>query len=153
MYPAMAAPVVGIDGNQVGVHMTYLRADGAGKADFPHRDWQRECRGVVRGGAIRLGSHNPDHELIIAEGIETTLSAMQIFDLPGWSAVSAGGLKSLELPPVVRRVLVAADNDTAGRQTALTAYQRWTGEGREVRVKVPPNAGDDFNDVLARRAT
>jgi putative DNA primase/helicase len=151
MRPAMAAAVLDIEGNQVGVHMTYLRADGAGKADLPHRDWQRECRGVVRGGAIRLAPHNPDRELIVAEGVETTLSAMQIFDLPGWSAVSAGGLKTLELPSAVRRIVIAADNDVAGRQTALTAYQRWTGEGREVRVKVPPNAGDDFNDVLGRR--
>jgi putative DNA primase/helicase len=151
-YPTtMVAPVTDIDGTQIGIHATYLRRDGTGKADFGHRDLQRETRGVMRGGAIRLAPHDSDHELIVGEGIESTLSAMEIFDLPGWSAVSAGGLKTLELPSAVCRIVIAADNDMAGRQTALTAYQRWTGEGREVRVKVPPNAGDDFNDVLARR--
>jgi putative DNA primase/helicase len=151
-YPTtMVAPVTNIDGAQIGIHATYLRRDGTGKADFGHRDLQRETRGVTRGGAIRLALHNPDRELIVGEGIESTLSAMEIFDLPGWSAVSAGGLKTLDLPSAVRRIVIAADNDIAGRQTALTAYQRWSGEGREVRVKIPPNTGDDFNDVLMRR--
>jgi putative DNA primase/helicase len=148
---SMVAPITDIDGIQIGIHATYLRRDGTGKADFGHRDLQRETRGIMRGGAIRLAPHDSGLELIVGEGIESTLSAMEIFDLPGWSAVSAGGLKTLELPSPVRHILIAADNDMAGRQTALTAYQRWTGEGREVRVKVPPNAGDDFNDVLARR--
>ena len=51
--PAMLAPVVDIDGEQIGVHMTYLRRDGAGKADLP-KEFQRECRGALAGGAIRL---------------------------------------------------------------------------------------------------
>jgi hypothetical protein len=151
-YPAMAAPVVDIDGKLIGVHLTYLRDDGAGKADFPNRDLQRECRGVIRGGAIRLAAHNPDRELIVAEGVESTMAAMELLGLPGWSAVSAGGLKILELPPVVRNVCIAADNDTsgAGQRNALAAFERWSREGRRVRIKIPPNAGDDFNDVIRR---
>ena len=43
---------------------------------------------------------------------------MQIFGLPGWSAVSAGGLKALNLPPDVRRVIIAADNDPSRRRPA-----------------------------------
>ena len=41
--PAMLAPVVDIDGEQIGAHMTYLRRDGAGKADLP-KEYQRESR-------------------------------------------------------------------------------------------------------------
>jgi putative DNA primase/helicase len=144
----MVAPVTDIDDTQIGIHATYLRRDGTGKANFGHRDLQRETRGVIRGGAIRLAPHDSKHELIVGEGIESTLSAMEIFDLPGWSAVSAGGLKTLELPPTVRRIVIAADNDMAGQQTALTAYQRWTAEGRSVRIKTPPVIGTDFNDLL-----
>jgi hypothetical protein len=149
IYPTtMVAPVTDIDDTQIGIHATYLRRDGTGKANFGHRDLQRETRGVIRGGAIRLAPHDSKHELIVGEGIESTLSAMEIFDLPGWSAVSAGGLKTLELPPTVRRIVIAADNDMAGQQTALTAYQRWTAEGRSVRIKTPPVIGTDFNDLL-----
>jgi phage/plasmid primase-like uncharacterized protein len=148
--PAMAAPVVNVDGEQTGIHMTYLRADGSGKADLGDPELQRECRGVVRGGAIRLAPHDPDRELIIGEGIETVLSAMQIFGLPGWAAVSADGLKTVELPLAVRSIVITVDNDIngAGQRNALAAYQRWTDEGRSVRIVMPPLSGTDFNDII-----
>jgi hypothetical protein len=147
---AMVAPITNVDGEQTGVHLTYLSRENDGKADLP-KQFQRETRGVIRGGAIRLMSFNPEVELILAEGIETALSAAEIFGLPAWSAVYAGGLKSLDLPPEVRRILIAADHDEAGRQCALAARDRWVAEGREVRVKVPPTNGRDFNDVLLGR--
>ena len=133
---AMLAPVVDVDGEQTGVHMTYLRRDGGGKADLP-KEFQRECRGVIHGGAIRLMEHDPGVELGLAEGVETGLSFVELFDLPCWSAVYAGGLRSLVLPPDVRRIIIAADNDVSGvgQRNALAAYDRWTAEGREVRIK------------------
>jgi putative DNA primase/helicase len=150
--PAMLAPVVDIDGEQIGAHMTYLRRDGAGKADLP-KEYQRESRGMIHGGAIRLMPFDPKVELVISEGLETGLAAAQIFALPCWSAVYAGGLRSLALPPDVRRIIIAADNDVsgAGQRNALAAYDRWIAEGRSVRIKCPPDAGDDFNDVLIKR--
>jgi hypothetical protein len=150
--PAMLAPVVDVDGEQIGTHLTYLRRDGAGKADLP-RNFQRETRGALAGGAIRLMPFSPEVELILAEGIETALSAAEIFGLPAWSAVYAGGLKSLALPPEARRVIVAADNDVsgAGQRNARAAYERLTAEGRSVRIGLPPDVGTDFNDVLRRR--
>jgi hypothetical protein len=149
--PAMLAPVVDVNGEQIGVHMTYLKLDGGGKADLSPKDLQRECRGVIGGGAIRLMNHDPGVELVVAEGVETALSAAEIFSLPAWTMGSAGGLKTVELPPEARRVLIAADHDEAGRQCALAARDRWAAEGRAVRVKVPPVPGHDFNDVLLGR--
>ena len=147
--PAMLAPVVNVTGEQTGLHMTFLRPDGTGKAELP-KEYQRECRGVIHGGAIRLSERDPDIDLVVGEGIETTLAAMQLFGRAGWSAVYAGGLKTIELPPDVRRVIIAADNDVngVGQRNALAAYDRWTAEGRSVRIKTPPAAGADFNDVL-----
>jgi hypothetical protein len=150
--PAMLAPIVNVDGEQTGVHLTYLRSDGAGKADLP-KEFQRECRGAVRGGAIRLLPFDPDVALIVGEGIETCLAAAEIFVRPCWSAVYAGGLKTIELPPAARRIFIAADNDCAphaGQRNALAAYDRWTVEGRSVRLKAPPVMGDDFNDLLLK---
>src|SRR6516164_6545559 len=83
--PAMLAPIVNVDGEQIGLHMTYLRCDGAGKAALP-KEYQRECRGVIHGGAIRLAEHDPNLELVVAEGIETTFSAMELFGRAGWAA-------------------------------------------------------------------
>jgi putative DNA primase/helicase len=151
-YPAMVAPYVNIDGEQTGYHATFLRPDGSGKADFRNPKWQRECRGPMRGCVIRLSPHDHTRPLLVGEGVENTLSAMQLFDLPGWSAIYAGGLGDLELPPAVREVFIAADNDVSGcgQRVAWTAHQRWSAEGRSVRIVMPPTPGDDFNDVLRR---
>ena len=90
--PAMSRPIVNVDGEQTGVHLTYLRRDGAGKADLP-KEYQRECRGALAGGAIRLIPFDPGVELILCEGVETGLAAAELFALPCWSAVYAGGLQ------------------------------------------------------------
>jgi len=50
----MLAPIVGVDGQQVATHLTFLKKDGVGKADLGRREFQRECRGALAGGAIRL---------------------------------------------------------------------------------------------------
>jgi phage/plasmid primase-like uncharacterized protein len=148
-FPALVAPIVDVDGALIGVHATFLRPDGAGKAEFANPDHRRETRGAIRGGSIRLAPHDPSRELLVAEGVETTAAAMQLFGLPGWSAVYAGNLKTtLALPSVVQRICIAADNDFAGRQAAAGAHRRWTAEGRTVRIVMPTAAGADFNDVL-----
>ena len=149
-YPAMVAPVVNVAGEQIAIHKTFLRPDGRGKADLPKEE-QRETCGPVKGGAIRLAPHRPEAELLIAEGIESTLSAMHLFGLPGWAALCASGIEALELPDDVPSVVIAADHDANGRgqRAALSARERWTPEGRAVRILLP-NAGEDFNDVLCR---
>jgi hypothetical protein len=53
-FPAMVAAVVGIDGQPLGYHATFLAPDGAAKHPFPDKSMQRECRGAIRGGAVRL---------------------------------------------------------------------------------------------------
>jgi len=148
-YPAMVAPVIYVDGEQIGVHKTYLRADGYGKADLPKEE-QRESCGILKAGAVRLADLDHDCALIVGEGIESTLSAMQMFGLPGWAALSATGIEALDLPDEIRDVVIAGDNDAngVGYAAALSAYERWQGEGRHVEILMPPNAGDDFNDIL-----
>ena len=150
-FPAMLAPIVDVSGEQIGTHLTFLQRNGGGKADLP-KEYQRECRGALAGGAIRLIPFDPAVELILCEGVETGLAAAELFILPCWSAVYAGGLRSLALPPDVRRIIIAADNDAsgAGQRNAIAAYDRWRAEGREVRIKAPPDVGDDFNDVLIK---
>ena len=150
----MLAPVVNATGEQTGVHMTYLRPDGGGKADLP-KEYQRECRGVIHGGAIRLADHDPDTALIVGEGRRDHA----LRDADFWSARLVGGFRrrveDRGAPSTVRAVIIAADNDAsgAGQRNALAAYDRWTAEGRSVRIKAPPDVGDDFNDVLIKRRT
>jgi len=147
-YPAMLAPIVNVDGHQIAVHKTFLSPEG-GKAVLPKGE-QREIRGPMTGSAVRLERHGDDRELIVGEGIESTLSAMRLFHLPGWAALCAPGVEALELPPEIRAVAIAADNHAngAGQRAALSARERWLAEGRSARILLPPNPDEDFNDLL-----
>jgi putative DNA primase/helicase len=143
--PAMLARIDGPDGALIGVHRTYLQRDERGQ-------WHRRDRaslGPIAGGAVRLG---PAAEtLIIAEGIETTLATMIATGLSGWAALSTSGLVALILPPLVGRVIIAADHDASGAGERAAAA-RWLSEGRRVRIAMPPEPDTDMADVLARGA-
>jgi putative DNA primase/helicase len=130
------------------VHRTWLARDAAGT-------WHRRDRamlGRAAGGAMRLTA--AAETLMIGEGIETCLAAMQATELPAWAALSTSGMVALVLPPIVRHVIILADHDAsgAGERAARTAAARWLAEGRRVRIAMPPMAGTDMADVLVGRA-
>lgn len=144
-WPAMVALVTrGTDEVPLGIHRTFLARDGSGKAPV---EPQRMQLGSCRGGAVRLaGSHTA---LMIGEGIETCLAAMQATGRPAWAALSTSGLRSLDLPRDVCDVIALADGDEPGEAAAQDCAQRWKREGRRVRIARPPH-GMDFNDLLLR---
>jgi putative DNA primase/helicase len=147
MLPAMVAAVQAPDRQIKGIHRTFLKVDGTDKAPVSE---PRLSLGTLTGGAVRLAAADPDKPLLVAEGIETALSAMQASGLPAWAALSTSGIKSLELPAEITTVTICADNDDngAGIKAAEAAAQRWIGEGRSVRIAMPERAGTDFNDLL-----
>jgi len=104
--------------------------------------------GPCRGGAVRLAA--PGDVLMVGEGIETCLAAMQASGHPAWAGLSTSGLRSLDLPANVRDVIVLADGDDAGEAAARDCALRWKREGRRVRIARSPQ-GTDFNDMLLRR--
>lgn len=142
-WPAIVALVrAGPTGEPQAIHRTFLARDGKGKALV---DPQKMMLGPCRGGAVRLAQ--PGEVLMVGEGIESCLAAMQATGLPAWAALSTSGLLSLDLPPGVRDVIVLADGDDPGEAAARSCALRWAGEGRRVRIAHPPK-GLDFNDVL-----
>ncbi len=102
--------------------------------------------GVMRDGAVRLRPAGP--VLGIAEGIETGLSAMQLFDVPVWCSLSAVRLARLWLPPETLEVHLFADNGAPGHEAAERAARVYQGQGRRVVVRFPPEKFGDFNDLL-----
>jgi hypothetical protein len=143
-WPAMIALVTnGTTGDAIGIHRTYLRPDGAGKAPLVPA---KMMLGPCRGGVVRLGDSRG--KLLIGEGIETCLSAMQATGIPTWSALSTSGLRALDLPAEIHEVIVLADGDDPGEAAARDCTRRWRREGRSVRIARPPR-GLDFNDLLA----
>jgi len=135
----------GYDGEPVAIHRTYLSGDGGGKGPVTP---QKMMLGPCRGGAVRLATASK--KLMVGEGIETCLAAMQAKGLPAWAALSTSGLCTLRLPAEIREVIVLADGDEPGEAAALDAAGRWQREGRTVRIARPP-IGMDFNDILLDR--
>ena len=132
----------GLLGLGVAIHRTFLARNGDGKAPV---EPQKMMLGPCRGAAVRLAPATA--ALMVGEGIETCLAAMQATGRPAWAALSTSGLRSLELPADVKEIIILADGDDAGEQAALTAAMRWKCEGRTVRIARPPR-GMDFNDLL-----
>ncbi len=146
-WPAMGALVArGDDNEPIGIHRTFLTPDGGGKAPI---EPTRMMLGPCRGGAVRLAP--PVESLMVGEGIETCLAAMQSTGMPAWAALSTSGLRTLILPERVTSVIVLADGDDPGEAAACDCALRWKGEGRHVRI-ARPQAGSDFNDLLLKRS-
>ncbi len=144
-HPAMIAAVARAPGRKVvAVHRIFLASDGTGKAAM---DPNKMSLGPVGGGAVRLAPAS--EHLAVGEGIESSLSVMQVTGVPTWAALSAGGIKLLILPPLplASVITITADNDPTGLAAARDAAERWTREGRRVRIALPPE-GRDFNDLL-----
>ena len=145
-HPAMVARLRGPKGEPLGLHRTYLRSDGSGKADLP--GGAKMMLGPCGGGAVRFG---PDRPVIaLAEGIETAFSVGVASRLTVWATLSTSGLKGLILPPlpVAGVIVIAADHDSAGLAAAEEAAARFEAEGRAVSIIAPQAEGADFNDVL-----
>lgn len=154
-WPAMVARVLDPAGAPATLHRTWLAPDGSGKAPVasPKKLASPARVNALRGAAIRL--FPATDRLAVAEGIETALAVRLLTGVPAWSAVSAHGLETVALPPGLAELTVAGDNDPngVGERAAHALAQRAQREGVPVvKVSVPRHTGDDWLDVLTRRA-
>lgn len=145
-HPAMVACYAAPDMATMTLHYTYLTDDG-GKAKVD-KEKKLLSGKVPRGGAVRLA---PSASIMgIAEGIETALSASQMFDMPVWAALSAPFLLNWQPPPTARSIVIFGDNDRsfAGQNAAYSLAYRLRTEGLQVDVRMPRDVDTDWNDVL-----
>lgn len=142
-WPMLVAGITDTNGSLIGIQRTFLAKDGQGKAPIPK---PKLSLGSIRGGAIRCST--PERKLILTEGLEDALSAMQLFGIPAWASAGAGMLASMRLPLSIRSVIIARDNDPAGERAAQAAARAFSLQGREVRIIQPKDGCKDFNDEL-----
>jgi hypothetical protein len=150
-WPAMVALIRDPDGAPRSVQRTFIGYGQPPQRAVYHgvKLTRMNWRGIpVKGCAIRLAAAGP--VLIVGEGVETVASLMKMRGLPGWAAAGAGNLHNIELPRLVREVIVAADNDEPGSKAAEAAADRFRWQGRAVRVAKPKHV-KDFNDLLLKR--
>lgn len=141
--PCMVAAIQAPDRRITGIHRTYIRDDGMGKAGVAR---PKMALGPIGRGAVRLGPAGS--VLGIAEGIETSLSAMQLFGVPVWCALGSR-FDRIALPEEVQRVIIFADSGEAGMDAANRALGAFNEQGRQTEICVPDLG--DFNDVLRKK--
>lgn len=143
-HPVMIAAVRNGAGRLMGVHRTYLRADGTGKAAI---EPAKMTLGQLAGGAVQLTG--ACIAMTVCEGIEPGLAIWTATGRAVWPALSTGGLRRLILPalPLAADVTIAADADPPGLEAAEAAAARWHAEGRRVTI-APAGDGLDYNDML-----
>jgi hypothetical protein len=149
--PAMLALMTHpVTAKPVGLHVTYLRPDGTGKAEGHGKKIMLGHAGVVR--------LVPDEDVTIglglAEGIETALAVKQRFGwAPVWAAASAGGIARFPVLLGIEALTIFADADDrgAGMDAARTCAERWNATGCEVTIAAAPT-GHDFADALREAA-
>jgi hypothetical protein len=134
-------------GEPVGVHRTFLRPDGSGKAPVAKPKMMLGNAGIVRlvdDSEIGIG-------LGLAEGIETALSVTQTIGWgPVWAAGSAGSIRTF---PFLRATTLNlfSDGDAVGLAAARDCATRWIAAGSEALIHLPPD-GQDWNDAARRLA-
>lgn len=147
LFPGMLARVISGGNELVNLHRTYLTADGSKAPVSEPKKLMKPTRpGATCGAAIRL--YPAGGELAIAEGIETALAVFQALRVPTWSVLNAGNLKFVEVPEVVKRVYIAADNDEVGIAKAKLCAIRLTAIGKRCKLLIPEKSGCDWADVL-----
>jgi putative DNA primase/helicase len=142
--PAMLALITdAVTGEPIGVHRTAIKDDGSGKrfgAD------SKRALGIARSGAVRL--HAASEHLGIAEGVESALSAAQVFGAAVWATLSSGGIARFPVLRGIKQLTVFADHDQPGMAAAATCCRRYNAAGIDAEIRYPIQPGTDWNDFV-----
>jgi hypothetical protein len=140
--PALLAGIQTADGRFTAVEVTYLAPNGRRAEDLR---LPRKTVGLAPGGcAVRLDP--VADEMLVGEGVFTTLSASDWFGLPAWALLSTRNLRAWSPPAGFRSVLIAADRGKDGEASAEVLRARLAREGVAVTVALPPAPFGDWNE-------
>ena len=136
------------------LHQTLL--DGAKKADIGSsakrlKSLQEDnYLDYARSVAIRMFPVSTT--LGIAEGIETALSAHQIYKVNTWATINSGFMKKFRVPSGVKHLIIFADRDENSATGLAAAYEcahaNLLAKNDLERVSVYWPDHDDFNNML-----
>ena len=133
-----------VSGQATGIQRTALTSDA--------RKIDRRMLGVA--GVVQLWP--ADRQLVIGEGLETTLAAATRLDYrgallrPAWAMLSDRALARFPVIDGVERLILLVDHDHnhAGQTAANECKQCWQQAGCRGVLLMPDHPGTDFNDVV-----
>jgi DNA primase len=145
--PALVGAVTDATG-LIGLQRIFLADGGRRKAGMAK---PKRSLGRVKGGALRLGRavDRDVVEIIVTEGPEDGLSLAQ--EMPGaavWVTLGTAMMPEVQYPPHVTSIVIAGQNDTAGRAAVQAAALALTDRGKVVRTMYPAEIYKDWNDQL-----
>jgi hypothetical protein len=130
--------------------------------------WRRRITGICTAKPISLGPMAGcvirlfpavGKQLVIAEGIETALTAALHYThrgkplRPAWATGCDGNMRRFPVLAGIEQLVIIVDNDVsgAGQDAADECARRWRAAGRVVILRMPKQKGCDLNDVLMRK--
>ena len=140
--PALLAAIRTATGKFTGINKIWLERDGSGVADilFP-----KKVQGALKGNAVWFDT-STDVQLV-GEGIETVLSLKTARpDIAMAAALTANHLAAFNPPEGLRHLIIARDNDPAGKNAAQRLRDRMT--AIPIATTVICSRHDDFNTDL-----
>ena len=141
-------------GEKTGGQRLYLAYGGRGFAPVEMKLRKKTTAGCsISGSMAPLGEPVDGEPLIVGEGVETVLSAMQASGLPGWCVFGVNGLRKFDPPEGARWIIFCAENDDRQQnEKALTeVIPKLIERGVKVGVARPPTGVKDFNDLIRMR--
>ena len=144
--PAMLAAVT-TDMGIIAVHRTFLDLASGKLARFER---PKRALGSLGVGAVRLAPA-VQGRLGLAEGIESALSAMQLFGIPCWATLGNERFGLVSIPESVRELFLFIDNDAGGALAEERAVKAYAAPNRVLHSRAPASSGFDWNDELKSR--
>lgn len=141
--PALIARISDVETRLTAIEIAYLEPNGLPAAGL--RLVRKTVGLVPPGAAVQLSPIAA--EMLVGEGVITTLSAMNRFRLPGWALMSTNNLSVWTPPREVRRLLIAADRGVVGQGAAYRLKRRLIRVGIDVRMLWPDPPFGDWNEV------
>jgi len=135
------------DAGVLALNRTFLDPDNDRLASF---EQPKRSLGSPGSGSVRLAFPRGGR-LGVAEGVESALSAMQLFGIPCWATLGNERFGLVTIPESVRELHLFVDNDAGGRLAEERALEAHAREGRRIVTRAPQRHGDDWNDELMRR--
>lgn len=147
----------------VGVQRIFLSPDGKSKFtnmdEFKHLNPKefpaKKSFGQIKGAAIRFKGDDDQKILAIGEGAETCLAFQKHMcrsvqrHISTWATGGSNNMDFVILPSSAK-IIIIADHDNPGVEAAKKLQARLENEKRKFSIYLPPNPGEDANDMLIR---